>query len=147
MQGTPVIKRVLTLMACLLVVTAAGLPVCEAQSKTPTAAEMIAEMQQHVGIPWMNDTVDTIKAGDPNTPVTGIATTMMATLDVLQRAAVNHQNLIITHEPTFYNQLDPPDRMAETDAVCRVNRALIEKNDLVVLGFPAHLHRIEPDGQ
>jgi len=40
--------------------------------------------------------------------VTGIAVTMMATLDVLQRAAANGQNLIITHEPTFYDHLDRP---------------------------------------
>jgi len=35
-----------------------------------------------------------------------MAVTMMATLDVLQRAAAARQNLIITHEPTFYNHLD-----------------------------------------
>src|SRR5581483_3622139 len=36
------------------------------------------------------------------------AVTMMATLDVLQRAAASGHNLIITHEPTFYNHEDNP---------------------------------------
>ena len=63
----------------------------------------------------MTQTVDTFKAGDPDTPVTGIAVTMMATLDVLQRAAANHQNLIITHEPTFFSHQDTPEGMDQSD--------------------------------
>jgi putative NIF3 family GTP cyclohydrolase 1 type 2 len=118
-----------------------------AQTKPPTASEVVAAIQQHVGIPWMEKTVDTFKAGDPNTPVTGIATTMMATLDVLQRAAANHQNLIITHEPTFYQHTDDrPEGMAEDDAVWADKRAFIEKNHLVVWRFHDHWHRMKPDG-
>ena len=94
-----------------------SLPVARGQDKRHTAQEVIAQIQQHAGIPWMKETVDTFKAGDPNTEVTGIATTMMATFDVLQRAAANHQNLIITHEPTFYAHVDRPEGMAESDAV------------------------------
>src|SRR5580765_2640526 len=74
-----------------------------AQTKQPTAREIVSAIQAHVGIPWMEKTVDTFKAGNPDTPVTGIAVTMMATLDVLKRAAASGQNLVITHEPTFYN--------------------------------------------
>ncbi len=72
-----------------------------AQNKKPTARELVAAIQEHVGIPWLKETVDTFKAGNPDTPVTGIAVTMMATLEVLQRAAANGQNLVITHEPSF----------------------------------------------
>ena len=71
-----------------------------------TAQEVVDRVKAHVGIPWMAETVDTFKAGDPQTPVTGIAVTMMATLGVLKRAAANKQNLIITHEPTFYDHQD-----------------------------------------
>jgi putative NIF3 family GTP cyclohydrolase 1 type 2 len=129
-----------------MALTLGALPLCEAQSKAPSAAEIIAQIQQHVGIPWMKVTVDTFKAGDPNTRVTGIATTMMATLNVLQRAAANHQNLIITHEPTFYNHLDRPEGMAESDPVWAEKRAFIEKNHLVVWRFHDHWHRMKPDG-
>src|SRR5216683_2977586 len=70
-----------------------------------TARQVIERIQKHVGVPWTQPTVDTFKAGDPDTQVKGIAVTMMATLDVLERAAAAGQNLIITHEPTFYNHL------------------------------------------
>lgn len=139
------LKRILMSIACWMA-WGGVVPLGVAQSKAPTAGEIIAQIQQRVGIPWMKDTVDTIKAGDPNTPVTGIATTMMATLDVLQRAAANHQNLIITHEPTFYNHLDRPEGMPESDAVWAEKRAFIEKNHLVVWRFHDHWHRMKPDG-
>ncbi len=68
----------------------------EAQEKQPTAREVVAAIQEHVGVPWKTETVDTFKAGNPETRVTGVAVTMMATLDVLQRASAKGQNLIIT---------------------------------------------------
>ena len=37
------------------------------------------------------------KWAPPETPITGIATTFMATFDVLQRAAASRKNLVITH--------------------------------------------------
>ena len=134
-----------------LLVVLAGLSLAAttttSQIKPPTAKEVVAAIQAHVGIPWMEKTVDTFKAGDPDTPVTGIATTMMATLDVLQRAAANHQNLIITHEPTFYQHTDDrPEGMAEDDAVWAEKRAFIERNHLVVWRFHDHWHRMKPDG-
>ena len=71
-----------------------------------TAQQVIERIQKNVGVPWRAQTVDTFKAGDPNTPFTGVAVTMMATLDVLQRAAAAGDNLVITHEPTFYSHED-----------------------------------------
>jgi putative NIF3 family GTP cyclohydrolase 1 type 2 len=121
-------------------------PRAEAQEKRPTAREVVAAIQEHVGVPWNTETVDTFKAGNPETRVTGIAVTMMATLDVLQRAAANGQNLIITHEPTFYNHLDRPEGMDESDAVWKEKRAFIEKNGLVIWRFHDHWHRRKPDG-
>jgi putative NIF3 family GTP cyclohydrolase 1 type 2 len=117
-----------------------------AQNKKPTAAEVVAAIQEHVGIPWQKETVDTFKAGNPDTPVTGIAVTMMATMDVLERAAANGQNLVITHEPTFYNHLDQPDGMDESDAVWKEKRAFLEKHGMVVWRFHDHWHRRKPDG-
>jgi putative NIF3 family GTP cyclohydrolase 1 type 2 len=117
-----------------------------AQTKPPTAREIVAAIQAHVGIPWMSQTVDTFKAGNPDTPVTGIAVTMMATLDVLQRAAANHQNFVITHEPTFYSHQDVPEGMNANDPVWTAKRDFIEKNGLVVWRFHDHWHRRNPDG-
>jgi putative NIF3 family GTP cyclohydrolase 1 type 2 len=116
--------------------------------KAPTAQEVIDRIKAHVGIPWTTETVDTFKAGDPKTPVTGIAVTMMATYAVLQRAVANGQNLIITHEPTFYGHLDNASEIpqGEQDAVLAEKRAFIEKHHLVVWRFHDHLHRMHVDG-
>src|SRR5215469_13123332 len=76
------------------------------QEKHLTAREIISRIQAQVGVPWQSETVDTFKAGNPDEPVTGVALTMMATMDVLELAAASGKNLVITHEPTFYNHLD-----------------------------------------
>src|SRR5580700_10315487 len=117
-----------------------------AQQKKPTAREVVAAIQEHVGIPWEKETVDTFKAGNPDTPVTGIAVTMMVTMDVLQRAAANGQNFVITHEPTFYNHLDVPEGMDASDPVWREKREFIEKHGMIVWRFHDHWHRRKPDG-
>jgi putative NIF3 family GTP cyclohydrolase 1 type 2 len=116
------------------------------QSSAPTARQVVKAIQDHVGVPWSGDTVDTFKAGNPDTPVTGIAVTMMATMDVLERAAANHENFVITHEPTFYNHLDVPEEMAQTDPVWAEKRAFIEKHNMVVWRFHDHWHERNPDG-
>src|SRR5882757_5655873 len=79
-----------------------------AQKKPLTAGQIISRLQYHMSVPWQPDTVDTFKAGNPDTPITGIAVTMMATMDVLQRASAKGLNFVITHEPTFYAHLDTP---------------------------------------
>jgi putative NIF3 family GTP cyclohydrolase 1 type 2 len=116
------------------------------QGNGPTARQVVKAIQDHVGVTWNADTVDTFKAGNPDTAVTGIAVTMMATMDVLERAAANHENFVITHEPTFYNHLDVPEGMAESDPVWTEKRAFIEKNNMVVWRFHDHWHRRNPDG-
>ncbi len=112
-----------------------------------TARQVIERIQKNVGVPWMAKTVDTFKAGDPDTRVTGIATTMMATFDVLQRAAAAGDNLIITHEPTFYGHLDQTEELAkENDAVLAAKQAFIAEHHLVVWRFHDHWHMRKPDG-
>lgn len=119
-----------------------------AQQKSLTARQVIERIQAHVGVPWQSDTVDTFKAGNPDTPVTGIAVTMMATLDVLKRAAASGNNLIITHEPTFFSHLDKPDELAEgeNDPVLAEKRAFIKDHALIIWRFHDHWHARRPDG-
>ncbi len=113
-----------------------------------TAQEVIDRIKSHVGVPWQSDTVDTFKAGNPATPVTGIAVTMMATMDVLQRAVAAGDNLIITHEPTFYGHLDKADNLplGEKDPVLAEKRAYIEKHHLIIWRFHDFWHMRRPDG-
>src|SRR6266852_3692278 len=99
------------------------------QDQQITARQVIKRIQKHVGVPWTEPTVDTFKAGDPDTAVKGIAVTMMATLDVLERAAASGKNLVITHEPTFYDHYDKTDALAaEGDPVYAAKAALIKQH-------------------
>jgi putative NIF3 family GTP cyclohydrolase 1 type 2 len=118
------------------------------QEKPLSAQQIVQRIQEHVGVPWHTNTVDTFKAGDPNAAVTGIAVTMMATLDVLQRAAASGLNLVITHEPTFYSHLDTIDGLPEKeeDPVLAAKREVIRKQGLVVWRFHDHWHERHPDG-
>ena len=120
--------------------------VTSAQSNTLTARQVIERIQKNVGVPWRAETVDTFKGGDPDTPVTGIAITMMATYDVLRRAAASGKNLVITHEPTFYNHEDKTsDFEKEHDAVFATKQAFIAEHHLVVWRFHDHWHARRPD--
>jgi len=117
------------------------------QGKMLTARQVVNLIQQHSGVPWNGHTVDTFKAGDPNTPVTGIATTMMATFDVLKWAAAQRANLIITHEPTFYSHEDKTQSFeAANDPVWREKEAFVNEHHLVVWRFHDHWHIRRPDG-
>jgi putative NIF3 family GTP cyclohydrolase 1 type 2 len=111
-----------------------------------TARQIIDRIKAKVGVPWTEPTVDTVKAGDPDTPVKGIAVTMMATLDVLQRAAASGHNLVITHEPTFYDHLDPTEGLVrENDPVTAAKLEFVKDNGLVVWRFHDYSHRKRPD--
>jgi putative NIF3 family GTP cyclohydrolase 1 type 2 len=118
----------------------------DAQEHRITARELVTQIQKQVGVEWKTDTVDTFKAGNPDTPVTGVAVTMMATMDVLQRASAKGWNFVITHEPTFYAHLDTPEGIPESDAVWAEKRAFIEKHGMVVWRFHDHWHMRKPDG-
>jgi len=128
-------------LATLLVIGGAAY----AQQKI-TARELVAEIQKQVGVEWKKDTVDTFKAGNPDTPIAGVAVTMMATMDVLQRASAKGLNFVITHEPTFYAHLDTPEGVPESDPVWTEKRQFIEKHGMVVWRFHDHWHMRKPDG-
>ena len=91
------------------------------------------------------DTVDTFKTGDPSGEVTGIVTTFMATWDVIGRAVEIGANLIITHEPTFYNHRDETDWLAD-DKVYQAKRRRLDDSGIVVWRFHDYWHQCRPDG-
>ena len=141
------------LLSALLVApqgTAGGPPQGPVATPPLTARQIIERIQDHTGghdrEPWQGPTVDTIKAGDPDTPITGIATTFTATMDVLERAAARKANLIIAHEPTFYNHLDETAWLGD-DPVLERKLAFVKEHHLVIWRFHDHLHRApgQPD--
>jgi putative NIF3 family GTP cyclohydrolase 1 type 2 len=112
-----------------------------------TAQEIVTRIQQKLAaetVQWRAQTVDTFKAGRPETAVRGVATTGMATFDVLRRASAAGRNLVITHEPTFYNHLDRTDALA-SDPTYLAKLRFIEGQGLVVWRFHDHAHMLRPD--
>lgn len=77
-------------------------------------------------------TVDTFKAGDPDTQVKGIAVAWMGYTWALRRAVELGSNLFITHEPTYYDHWDRTSEASELETV-RAKREFIEKSGLVIL--------------
>src|SRR3954454_14101394 len=77
-------------------------------ASTPTAQDIAQRLQTSLGGEWQPTGPDGFKAGDPSTPVKGIATTAMATMDVLKQALKAEANLVLTYEPTFFGRRDGP---------------------------------------
>lgn len=91
------------------------------------------------------DSVDTVKSGDPSQAVTGIVTTFIATCQVIEQAIELGANLIITHEPTFYNHRDEVEWL-EGDPVYAFKRGILEEHGIVVWRFHDYWHMHRPDG-
>lgn len=87
---------------------------------------------------------DRVIHGDPSAELRGIAATFLATHEGLERAAAAGCNLVVTHEPTFYNHHDHTAWLGD-EPVHRAKRALIEAKGLVVWRLHDHVHRGWPD--
>ncbi|HWC99614.1 MAG TPA: Nif3-like dinuclear metal center hexameric protein [Candidatus Sulfopaludibacter sp.] len=129
----------------------AGLALSSAQplaSQTPlalTADQVVERIRQNVGVPWRAQTVDHIVLGDGAIPVKGIATTMMATFDVVKRCIAAGKNFIISHETPVYMHQDDVKPLAQ-DPAYLAKKAFIEKNQAAVFHFHDHWHARQPDG-
>ncbi len=113
----------------------------------PTAAQLVDRIKATLAssdVTWRTETVDTFKAGDPDTAVSGIATTFMATFDALQLAVAAGANFVITHEPTFYNHQDQTTALVD-DAVYRAKAAFIADHRMVIFRFHDHWHARRPE--
>jgi hypothetical protein len=131
MEKPDLSRRHFTLLAGTLTASQISLQGTSAR----TAQEVVSRIQTGLGGEWPPEDPDCFKAGDPNTPVTGIATTAMATLDVLKRALKARANLVITYEPTFFGRQDAP---VSGDPVYQAKKEFIEKNRLIVFRLRDH---------
>ena len=132
--------RSLSLFLALALLPASTL----AQQAAPTAQQVIDRIEADLGTTFPPDTVDTYKAGDPATPVTGIVTTFLPTMTVLRQAVAEHKNLILTHEPTFYNHRDSRELFTD-DPVYKEKLAYINDHHLVVFRLHDTIHMAKPD--
>lgn len=112
---------------------------------TTTIQDIIGTILDQIPGGRLEETVDTVKCSDPTQPVSGIVTTFLASYDVIKEAIKIGANLVITHEPTFYNHLDDVAEFEE-HAVYDAKRRLLDENQVVVWRFHDHWHRHVPDG-
>lgn len=94
-------------------------------------------------------TCDTLKAGDPEQELTKIATTMFATPDVIRQAAAWGANLLIVHEPTFYDHWDSNETIEQTTGFKRQildrKRKFIADHNMTIYRYHDHPHHRVPD--
>lgn len=98
-------------------------------------------MREVIGQEWLDVhsswTVDCLKIGDPECEVTKIATALTATPDVIREVAEWGAELLIVHEPTFYNHVDdfnPESRLSQ------MKKELIEKAGLTIYRYHDAMH-------
>jgi putative NIF3 family GTP cyclohydrolase 1 type 2 len=114
-----------------------------------TAGDVLDRMKAHVGVPWLSDsmksTVDNLLGGGAETPVRGIATTTMATLDVMRTAVARGLNMIVSHETPFYSH---PDKIEDlkNDTTLAYKLEYMRTNRVVLLHWHDHWHHRNPDG-
>jgi putative NIF3 family GTP cyclohydrolase 1 type 2 len=115
-----------------------------ANAQSISAGEAIAKIRARYPATPNPNTVDTIKAGDPSTQVTGIAVTFMDTMEMLREAARRGDNLVITHEPTFYNHPDDVSQFVN-DPVYKEKLAFIKQHHMVIFRLHDAIHQQKPD--
>jgi putative NIF3 family GTP cyclohydrolase 1 type 2 len=110
-----------------------------------TAGDVIDRIKQNLGVAWRDATYrDTFKFGGPDTVVTGIATTVFCSIEVIQRASAAGCNMIIPHEVTYWNDRDDV-AVVSGDPLYTAKADLMRKHNIVVFRMHDHMHAQRPD--
>ena len=86
-------------------------------------------------------TCDTVKCGDPECEVSRAAVCCFATPEAIRAAKAWGAELLITHEPTFYDHWD----QIEDTPVGHAKRQLLEESGLVLYRYHDHPHTAPAD--
>ncbi|MCR8630203.1 Nif3-like dinuclear metal center hexameric protein [Paenibacillus radicis (ex Xue et al. 2023)] len=93
----------------------------------------------------LETTVDTLKSGRLNAEVRKVAVVFMTTYAAIKQAVDSGVDLIITHEPTYYNHKDEVEWLAG-DPVYERKRMLIEESGISIFRLHDYVHKYKPDG-
>lgn len=114
--------------------------------KSPLTVMQVMELiKQQVRPHWFETRTDTIVIGNAHDTVAGIATCMFVDMNILKRAVEKNCNLVITHEPTFYNASDKIEDFLKEDQVLKEKMDFIQKHKLTIYRFHDNGHRNKPD--
>jgi putative NIF3 family GTP cyclohydrolase 1 type 2 len=131
-------------LALLGMEPALGINNAHQAKKDYTVQDIMDLIFKEGGLSPIKDTVDTLKSGHAGQPVTGIVTTMFATIPVIEEAVKRKANFIIAHEPTFYNHRDDTE-MVPNNSVVKEKQALLDNHKIVVWRFHDYCHSLRPD--
>lgn len=116
----------------------------QAQAPAALSAQAVIDrITAHLGIPWREKTNDGLTFGNPAVRVTGIAVTLMPTVDVLRKAVAARANFVVALGPTFYTANDAAGPRA-SDPVYLAKREWLVKEGLVVWRFDDHWAARQP---
>jgi putative NIF3 family GTP cyclohydrolase 1 type 2 len=104
----------------------------------------VNQLKTSIGITWQETAIDDFLYGNPDMELKNMAVTMMVTQEVLEKAVQKDCNLIITHEPVFYNHHNQVDHLLQ-DAVYKAKEHYLEKHRLCIFHLHDNLHHGDYD--
>ena len=137
-MGKPFLSRRDFALIAGSAVSTAGLCAAAGSSATSVVDRILKEL----GGEAPSNSADGFKAGNPDGAVSGIATTAMATVDVLRQAVKAKTNLVLSYEPVFFSRAERPSSpgrgpggLDPEDPVYKAKKKFIEDNGLIVYRF------------
>jgi putative NIF3 family GTP cyclohydrolase 1 type 2 len=109
-----------------------------------TIANFIDALKASYGASWRETAIDVLLCGESALELRGVAVTMMATQESVAQAKSLGCNLVITHEPVFYNHQGQT-AFLEGDAVYKAKREYLEAQGMAVFHLHDNLHSPKTD--
>jgi putative NIF3 family GTP cyclohydrolase 1 type 2 len=107
--------------------------------------EIISKLEvYHAPLNLDRETWDGVKYGDPDKQCTGIAVTCWPSAAVIQKTAALGYNLLICHEPAFFEVADETGWL-KNNTVYGAKTALLDKTGVVIYRDHDHVHNDKPD--
>ena len=91
-----------------------------------------------------NGTADTFKSGDPEKEVKKIGVAMFPSYKLIKEAAEWGAELLVVHEPVYYNHYDQTGHLLE-NPVYKIKSELIKESGMVICRLHDHMHHAYPD--
>ena len=105
-------------------------------------AHELMERLYALSVRSFDNTCDVLKAGNPDRELKKVAVCCITTADVIKQAHEWGADLIITHEPIFYDHMEIK---LKNDIVTDMKTKLIEDTGMTIYRFHDFCHGAEPD--
>jgi hypothetical protein len=130
----------------LLVGATSAIRISPSVAEAPISAQqLIDKITSAMGPAWNPTSYrDTIKMGDPNTRVNGVASCFMSTFDVIKRAHAKGLNFVLTHEPTMWTDADLLPGV-QNDPLFKLKLEFVNDNKMIVWRSHDSMHKMQPE--